>query len=100
MCESFPLKRERGKVSVSIGIRITMISCIVYLLLIFKMFNGVMNNPVYSIRYYPLFQVTAVGLGTYYTRIRGALLYTVFTTTDSNMTQLQECVRRSCKIGN
>jgi hypothetical protein len=35
------------KVSLSIGIRITMIRCVVYLLLIFEMVYGVMINPVY-----------------------------------------------------
>jgi hypothetical protein len=32
----------------SIGVRITMIRCVVYLLRIFKMFHGLMNNPVYN----------------------------------------------------
>jgi hypothetical protein len=35
------------KVSLSIGARITMIRCVVYLLLIFKLFHGLMNNPLY-----------------------------------------------------
>jgi hypothetical protein len=69
MCASFSLKT--GKVSLSIGVRITMIRCVVYLLVIFKMFHGLMNNPVYSVRYYPWFQVTAVGLGMYYPWIWG-----------------------------
>jgi hypothetical protein len=34
--------------SFSIGVRITMIQCIVYLLWIFKLFHGLMNNPVFS----------------------------------------------------
>jgi hypothetical protein len=33
--------------SFSLGVRITMICCVVYLLLIFKMFHGLMNNPVF-----------------------------------------------------
>jgi hypothetical protein len=41
---AFPLKT--WKVSLSIGVRITMIRCVVYLLRIFKMFHGLMNNPV------------------------------------------------------
>jgi hypothetical protein len=40
------LKRT-WKVSLSIGVRMTMIRCVVYLLRIFKMFHGLMNNPVY-----------------------------------------------------
>jgi 2-phosphoglycerate kinase len=39
------LKRTR-KVSLSIGIRISMIRCVVNLLLIFKIVHGLMNNPV------------------------------------------------------
>jgi hypothetical protein len=42
---AFPLKKT-WKVSLSIGVRITMIRCVVYLLLIFKTFNELMNNPV------------------------------------------------------
>jgi hypothetical protein len=38
---AFPWKN-----SLSIGVRITMIRCVVYLLRIFKMFHGLMNNPV------------------------------------------------------
>jgi hypothetical protein len=34
------------KVSLSIGVRITMLRCVVYLLLIFIMVQGRMNNPV------------------------------------------------------
>jgi hypothetical protein len=45
--ELFP-KKKTWKVSLSIGIRITMIRCIVYLLLIFKMLHGLMNNTVYQ----------------------------------------------------
>jgi len=29
-------------------------------------------HTIYSVRYYPRFHVTAVGLGTYYPRIRGS----------------------------
>jgi hypothetical protein len=36
------------RVSLSIGIRITMIRCVVYLFQIFKMFHGLMNNPIYD----------------------------------------------------
>jgi len=32
-------------------------------------------HVIYSVRYYPRFHVTAVGLGTYYPRIRGVRLY-------------------------
>jgi hypothetical protein len=40
-------ERERGgRFSLSIGVKITMIRCVVYLLQIFKMFYGLMNNPV------------------------------------------------------
>jgi hypothetical protein len=42
---AFPLKT--WEVSLSIGVRITMIRCVVYLLAIFKMFHGLMNNPVH-----------------------------------------------------
>jgi hypothetical protein len=41
------LKKTR-KVPLSIGVQITMIHCVVYLLLIFKMVHGLMNNPVYK----------------------------------------------------
>jgi hypothetical protein len=34
------------RVSLSIGVRITVIRCVVYLLRIFKMFHGLKNNPV------------------------------------------------------
>jgi len=33
--------------------------------------NITLHNVIYSVRYYPLFHVTAVGLGTYYPQIRG-----------------------------
>jgi hypothetical protein len=46
ICEIFLKKTWR--VSLSIGVRITMIRCVVYLLRIFKMFHGLMNNPVYK----------------------------------------------------
>jgi hypothetical protein len=39
--------KKTWKVSLSIGVRITVILCVVYLLLIFKMFHGLMNNPVF-----------------------------------------------------
>jgi hypothetical protein len=35
------------RVSLSIGVRITMIRCVVYLLRIFKKFHGFMINPVF-----------------------------------------------------
>jgi len=38
--------KKTWRVSVSIGVRITMIRCVVYLLRIFKMFHGLMNNLV------------------------------------------------------
>jgi hypothetical protein len=38
--------KKTWKVSLSIGVRITMIRCVVNFLLIFKMFHGLMNNPV------------------------------------------------------
>jgi hypothetical protein len=43
MCMGFSLKKT-WRVSLSIGVRITMIRRIVYLLRIFKMFHGLMNN--------------------------------------------------------
>jgi hypothetical protein len=42
---AFPYKKT-WRLSLSIGIRITMIRCVVYLFRIFKMFHGIMNNPV------------------------------------------------------
>jgi hypothetical protein len=42
---AFPYEKT-WRVSLSIGVRITMIRCVVYLLRIFKMFHGHMNNPV------------------------------------------------------
>jgi hypothetical protein len=39
-------KEKTWRVSLSIGVRITMIQCVVYLLRIFKMFHGLMNNPL------------------------------------------------------
>jgi hypothetical protein len=39
--------KKTWKVSLSIGARITMIRCLVYLLLIFKMFHGLISNPVW-----------------------------------------------------
>jgi hypothetical protein len=38
--------KKTCRVSLSIGVRITMIRCIIYLLRIFKMFHGLMNKPV------------------------------------------------------
>jgi hypothetical protein len=43
LCAGFKKTRRD---SFSIGVRIAMIRCIVYLLWIFKMFHGLMNNPV------------------------------------------------------
>src|SRR5215472_3442061 len=40
--------KNTWRVSLSIGVRITMIRCVVYLLCIFKMFHGHMNNPVFG----------------------------------------------------
>ena len=40
--------KKTWRVSLSIGVRITMISGVVYLLGIFKMFDGLMNNLVFS----------------------------------------------------
>jgi len=49
MCSGFSLKKKKtSTVSLSVDVRITMISGIVYLLRIFKMFHGLMNNPVYT----------------------------------------------------
>jgi hypothetical protein len=42
------LKKSLQNFSLSIGIRITMIRCVVYLLLIFKMFHGLMNNQYFT----------------------------------------------------
>ena len=47
MCTGFSLKKT-STVSLSIDVRITMISCVVYLLRIFKSFHGLTNNPVFS----------------------------------------------------
>ena len=38
--------KKTWRVSLSIGVRITMIRCVAYLLRIFKMFHGLLNNPV------------------------------------------------------
>jgi len=46
MCTGFSLKKNFN--SFSIDVRINMILCVVYLLRIFKMFHGFMNNPVYT----------------------------------------------------
>jgi len=45
MCAGFSLKKT-STVSLSIDVRITMVSGVVYLLRIFKMFHRLMNNPV------------------------------------------------------
>ena len=45
------VKKKTWRVSLSIGVRITMIRCVVYLLRIFKMFHGLMNNPVLLDKY-------------------------------------------------
>jgi preprotein translocase subunit Sec63 len=49
--------------------------CVIYQLN-FNVFMYVtrISRYIYSVRYYPRFHVTAVGLGTYYPRIQGALL--------------------------
>jgi hypothetical protein len=44
ICEIY---KKTWRVSLSIGVRITTIRFVVYLLRIFKMFHGLMNNPVY-----------------------------------------------------
>jgi hypothetical protein len=44
--------KKTCSVSLSIRVRITMIRCLVYLLLIFKMVHGPMNNPIYSSRFF------------------------------------------------
>jgi len=44
------LKKKLPTVSLSIDVRITMILCVVYLLRIFKMFHGLMNNPVFYVK--------------------------------------------------
>jgi len=41
--------KKTSTVSLSIDVRITMIRCVVYLLRIFKMFHGLMNNPVLKV---------------------------------------------------
>ena len=43
------IKKKTWRVSLSIGVRTTMISWVFYLLRIFKMFHGLMNNPVFLI---------------------------------------------------
>ena len=40
--------KKTWRFSLSIGVRINMISGVVYLLQIFKMFHGFMNNPVFK----------------------------------------------------
>ena len=47
MCAGFSLKKT-STISLSIDVRITMIRCVVYSLQIFKMFHGLLNNPVYA----------------------------------------------------
>jgi hypothetical protein len=46
-CVSGPFSEKMCRVSLSIDVRITTIRCVVYLLQIFKMFQGLMNNVVY-----------------------------------------------------
>jgi hypothetical protein len=41
-------KKKTLRVYLSIGARIAKIGCVAYLLRIFKMFHGLMNNPVYT----------------------------------------------------
>jgi len=48
MCTGFSLKKT-STVSLSIDVSINTIRCVVYLLRIFKMFHGLMNNPLYII---------------------------------------------------
>ena len=48
MCAGFSLKKT-STVFLSIGVRITMIRCVVQLLRIFEMFRVLMNNPVFSV---------------------------------------------------
>jgi hypothetical protein len=55
MCVSFSLK-QTWRVSLSIGIRITMIHCVVYLLRIFKIFHVLMYNPVLYINIVTIFR--------------------------------------------
>ena len=43
-------KKNTWTVSLSIGVRITMIRCVVYLLRNFKLFHGLMNNPVLCLK--------------------------------------------------
>jgi len=40
--------KKTSTVSLSIDVRIAMILCVVYLLRIFKMFHGLINNPVFD----------------------------------------------------
>jgi hypothetical protein len=42
--EHLEIYKKTLRVSLSIGVRITMIHCVIYLLRIFKMFHGLMNN--------------------------------------------------------
>jgi hypothetical protein len=41
------LEKKSWRVSLSIGLRVAMIHCVVYLLRIFKMFHGFKNNSVF-----------------------------------------------------
>jgi len=59
MWAGFSLKKT-WRVSLSIGVRITMIRCVVYLLRIFKMFHGLMNNPVFCEGVGSIYQVVRV----------------------------------------
>jgi len=54
ICEISKKKKKLESFSLSIGVRTTMIRCVVYLLRIFKMFHGLMNNPVLNLLTYLL----------------------------------------------
>jgi hypothetical protein len=53
--------KKTWRIPLSIGIRITMICCIVYLLRIFKMFYGLMNNPVLHTQNVLLYATSRLG---------------------------------------
>jgi hypothetical protein len=42
----YEISKKIWRVSLSISVRITTVRCVVYLLQIFKMLHGLMNNPV------------------------------------------------------
>ena len=50
--------KKTWKVSLSIGVRTTMIVWVIYLMQIFKMFHGLTNNPVYIYIYIYIYNVT------------------------------------------